>query len=63
MGKNLERRLKDLEIRISPKKAKKPLQIVVVYNDEIPPPEKGDGERLIIRVIKTITTIKPEGLD
>jgi len=55
--KNVERRLKDLEIRISPKEAKKPLKIVVVYNDdEIPPAEPGDGERLIVRVIKTITS-------
>jgi hypothetical protein len=61
MGKNLERRLKDLEIRISPKEDKKPLKIVVVYNDdEIPPADPADGERLIVRVIKTIVSNREE---
>jgi len=66
MQKKVEQRLKDLEIKISPPEAKKPLKIIVVYNDdEIPPPKKGDGERLIVRVIKTITSnpADVEGLD
>ena len=57
MQKKVEQRLKDLEIKISPPETKKPLKIVVVYNDdEIPPQEKDGRERLIIRVIKTITS-------
>ena len=61
MPKKIERRLRDLEIKISPPEAKK-LKVVVVYNDdEIPPAEDGDeSERLIVRVIKTIVSNREE---
>jgi len=56
MAKKIEQRLRDLEIRISPKEDKKPLQIIVVHDNEIPRPKDDGSEVLVIRIIKTITS-------
>ena len=55
MAKKIEQRLRDLEIRISPKEDK-PLQIIVVHDNEIPRPKDDGSEVLVIRIIKTITS-------
>ena len=63
MVKKIEKRLKDLEIRITPKEMKKPLQVVVVYGDEIAKPKRDGSEVVVVRIIKTITSKLPEGFD
>jgi len=56
MNAKIERRLKDLELKIHPKETKKPLQIIVVHDDEVPKPKRDGSEVLIIRVVKTVTS-------